>query len=64
MKDYLEVKLDTGLRRGSMLKLQFRHIDESQGKHGALVLPPRLLKQRKGQIIPLTLRANTVLVRR
>ncbi len=64
LKDYLEVKLDTGLRRGSMLRLQFKYIDESQGRHGVLVIPPRLLKQRKGQILPLTLRAKTVLARR
>ena len=64
LRDYLLVKLDTGLRRGSLLNLQFKHVRWDDGRQGVLSLPPRLLKQGKGQRIPLTTAARAVMERR
>ena len=64
LRDYLIVMLDTGLRRKSLLGLQFRQVRWEEGRNGVVSLPPRLLKQRKGQRIPLTRSARVVLARR
>jgi integrase len=56
--------LDTGLRRGSIMALQFKTIQWDEGKHGVLDVPPEILKQRRPQRLALTERARKVLEQR
>jgi integrase len=53
--------LDTGLRRGSILSLQFGMISWDKGRNGVLDLPASILKQRRPQQLALTDRARAVL---
>lgn len=59
MKDLFVAALDTGLRKGTLLKLQFKHVVD-----GALVVPATFQKQRKSQRIPLTSRMASIIARR
>ncbi len=64
LRDYLIVKLDTGLRRKGLLHLQLKHVRWGGAGNGVLDLPPRLLKQGKRQLIPMTLAVRAVMERR
>lgn len=59
MRNMFYAALDTGLRRGALLQLQFRDIRE-----GAIVVPAAIQKHRRAQVIPLTSRLKAIIERR
>lgn len=59
LRDLFYAALDTGLRKGTLLKLQFRHLVD-----GALLVPASFQKQRKSQRIPLTSRLAGIIANR
>jgi integrase len=61
IKSVVTMTLDTGLRRGSILALQFKMFKRDQGRNGILDVPARILKQRRPQQLALTERARQVL---
>jgi integrase len=61
LKGVVTMTLDTGLRRGSILQLQFKMVKWDQGRNGVLEIPAAILKQRRPQQVALTARARKVI---
>lgn len=59
MRDTLIAAVDTGLRKGALLKLTFMDV-----RDGNLVVPPSIQKTGQAQIIPMTKRLKEVVTRR
>jgi integrase len=64
LNDIMTAALQTCLRQGSILRLQYQHLDPTIGKHGAFRLPARLMKQRRPHIVPLTADVREICDRR
>jgi integrase len=61
LKGVVTLTLDTGLRRGTIMSLQFGMFRRDLGRHGVLDVPAEILKQRRPQQIALTERARKIL---
>lgn len=59
LHDLFLAALDTGLRKGALMKLRFRDV-----KEGALAVPASIQKHKQSQIIPLTKRLADIIERR
>jgi integrase len=64
LNDVMTVALQTGLRLGSILKIQVVHIHRDVGRFGAILLPASRMKQKKPQLVALTAELREIVDRR
>ncbi len=63
LRDLFFMAVDTGLRRGTLLKLQWKHMSGLTG-NGVLHVPAEIQKHREFQLIPMTNRVKNILIAR
>jgi integrase len=64
LNDCMTMTLHTGLRIGTIRQIQFKHVRDGIGRHGALVMPASIMKQRKPHVAALTADTKAILDRR